>query len=488
MIDNRQLKSKAVSGVIWNLVDAVGRRGLVFVFQILLARIIAPSEFGILGMVTIFIGIAETIAECGMTNAVIREKDTTQDEYSLVFFMNFGISIVMYGILVVCSHVIATYFNEPKLIRIIPIIGIVIVLNALSAIPKAIIIKKMLFRKQAIISIISVSTAGIVAICMARRGMGIWALVINTVLICVFEVIFSFLFIRWMPSVRFRCDALKKYFTFGWKLLAASLISSIYENIYSMIIGKKYSAVELGYYSNASKISSTIASSISQVAQKVSFPVMTQLQDSAEMLRRSYGKILQYAAFLCFPTMIGLLAVSDSFINGVMGEEWIPAIPYLKMLCIIGMMMPVHRINLNILYVKGRSDLVLKLEILKKAIGLTLVGIAFFVSDNVIQMLCYSILYETIAFLINTHYSEALIGYSAKKQIADLMPIVCASVLMGVVVYAFNLTALEWYVKLPLQIASGAMCYTVFSRIFAKELFFEAVDILRKTIRRGNHG
>lgn len=487
MVDNRELKSKAVSGVIWNLVDAFGRRGLVFVFQILLARIIAPSEFGILGMVTLFIGIAETIADCGMTNAVIREKNTTQHEYSLVFFLNLGISVVMYGLLVACTHIIAAYFNESKLIQIIPIIGIVIVLNALSAIPKAIIIKKMLFRKQAIISIISVSTAGIIAIYMAKQGLGIWALIVNTILICAFEVVLGFLFIRWKPSIHFQCDSLKKYFTFGWKLLAASLISSIYENIYSLIIGKKYSAVELGYYSNASKISSTIASSISQVAQKVSFPIMTELQDSAEMLRRSYGKILQYSAFLCFPTMIGLLAVSDSFVGGVMGEKWIPAIPYLKMLCIIGMMMPVHRINLNILYVKGRSDLVLRLEVMKKAIGLMLVGIAFFASNNVIQMLCYSILYEIIAFFINTHYSEVLIGYSARKQVVDLMPIVCASVLMGVIVYAFNLTGWAWYVKLPVQIASGVMSYAFFSRLFMKDLFFEAADILRKTIRKGSH-
>lgn len=485
MTEDKSLKSKAVDGVIWNLVDAIGRKGLVFIIQILLARIIAPNEFGILGMVTVFISIAETIADCGMTNAVIREKTTTQDEYSLVCFVNTGISVFMYILLILCSNIISSYYKESVLIKIIPVIGLVIIFNALVAVPKAIMIKKMLFKKQAIISIVSVSMAGIIALLMARKGYGIWALIANTVLISVFEIILCLILVRWIPSIRFKWQSFHKYFSFGWKVLAASLISAIYENIYSIIIGGRYSAVELGYYSNASKISSTIASSISQVAQKVSFPIMTEIQDSRSTLRIAYGKILRYAAFLCFPTMMGLLAISDVFISGVLGEKWIPAIPYLKMLCIVGMMMPIHRINLNVLYVKGRSDLVLKLEIIKKLIGLTLIGFACITTNTVLQMLYFAILYELIAFLINTHYSELLIGYSAKQQITDLIPILVSTILMGGLVYAINYLPVNWYITLLIQMFTGFTSYILFSRVLTKDLFFETVAIIQSLVKKG---
>lgn len=485
MEDHTKLKDKAINGVIWNLVDAIGRKGLVFVIQLVLARLIAPNEFGILGMVTVFISIAETIADCGMTNALIREKDTTQDEYSLVCFVNFFLSLVIYGVLLLGSNIIAEYYSESQLVKIIPVLGLVIIFNALAAVPRAIMIKRMLFRKQAIISVCSVAVAGIVAIIMAYKGLGIWALVVNNTLIAVFDVALCVALVRWFPSIHFKWGAFSKYFTFGWKVLTAAIISSVYENIYSIIIGRRYNADELGLYTNASKISSTIASAISQVAQKVSFPVMTEIQEEKDCLKNAYSSILKYSAFLCFPTMIGLLSISDLFVSGFLGDKWIPAIPYLKMLCIIGMMTPIHRINLNVLYVKGRSDLVLKLEIIKKAIGLALIGIACLIASSVMQMLIFSIIYEIVAFAINTHYSELLIGYSAKKQIQDLLPITIASSIMGVIIYVIHFMPGPWFLVLIVQIIVGIITYVIVIRIVERALYNDIIKIIKSFIVRG---
>lgn len=477
------IRKKALSGVVWNLVDAVGRKGIVFGIQIMLARILEPNEFGIIGMVTVFIVIAEAIAECGMSNAIIREQNTTQDEYSLVFFLNTGLAFLLYFALIFFSKWIAIYYEEPQLVEIIPVIGLVIIFNAMSAIPKALLIKQMLFRKQALISILSVGLAGTVALIAAHEGYGIWALVFNNLLVSFFEVILGLFATRWVPKLKFRCNSFSKYFRFGWKVLVATIISSVYESVYAFIIGKRYSAVELGLYTNASKISGTLASAISQVAQKVSLPVMSQIQDENEMLKTAYGKILKYSAYLCFPAMIGLLSISDMFVLGFLGEKWVPAIPYLKLLCIIGMMTPIHRINLNVLYVKGRSDLVLRVEILKKFVGISLIAIACVVTNDVMQMLVFSVLYEVIAFIINAYYSEKLIGYSAKKQISDLNRIIFATAIMGLVVCSIKNIHEIWWLVLLIQITVGVFLYCILTFLFEQQIVKELLSIIMSFIK-----
>ncbi|MEK3879579.1 lipopolysaccharide biosynthesis protein [Paenibacillus sp. FSL M7-0420] len=478
MSDN-SLKNKTLSGLFWSFSDAIGNQGIQFILQIVLARLLVPKDFGVIGMITIFIAISQTFVDSGFSNALIREKKPTQNDYSTVFYFNLLMAFIIYIILFLCAEPISNYFKEPQLLQLIRILSMVLLIDSFGLIQRTILTKNINFRAQTKINLISSILSGIIAIILAYKGFGIWSLVIKTLIMQMVQTLMLCLTNRWLPSFVFNLNSFRKLFGFGWKLLVSGLINTLYNNLYYLIIGKLYSASELGYYSNAQRLRDTTSQSITNALQKVSYPVLSSIKEDDKQLSLVYKKLIKFSVFITFPLLLGLAAVAPPLIELMFGQKWINSISYFQILCFAGMLFPLHAINLNILQVKGRSDLYLGLEILKKVIGVSSIIIVLFFQLGIFGLLFASVIVSYLSFVINSYYSAKLVSYSTLEQLKDITPMFICALLMGLLVYAFGIILpLSNILNLIVQFIIGFLSYILFSKIFKiKEL-----DIIYETL------
>ncbi|XZM23876.1 lipopolysaccharide biosynthesis protein [Clostridium perfringens] len=475
------LKSKSLSGIFWTFSETVLNQGIQFLIQIFLARLLLPEEFGLIGMITVFIAVSNSIIDSGFTNALIREKNPTQEDYSTVFYFNLLTSVILYIILYILSPQISLFFNQPKLLNILRILAITLIINSFSIIQRTILTKKINFKVQMNINIVSSLVSGIIAVVLAFKGFGVWSLVFRTIIMQTMQSILLCIFNHWKPSLVFSIKSFNKLFSFGWKLLVSGLIDTLYNNLYYLIIGKIYSPVDLGYYTNAQKLRDVAATSISTSVQKVTYPVLSEIQDDKDELINAYRKIIKNSVYITFPIMIGLSSVARPLIMLLFGDNWISSIEYFQILCIAGMLYPLHAINLNILQVKGRSDLYLRLEIIKKVISLILIFIAIFSRLGVIALIWIMVVNSIISFFINSYYSKDIIGYSTIEQIRDILPILFMTIIMGIVTLLFGkIIPFNNLIKLIAQVSLGSVIYISLSCILKIEEFNTMLDIFKK--------
>ncbi|EHK2389236.1 lipopolysaccharide biosynthesis protein [Clostridium perfringens] len=479
------LKKKTISGLFWTFGEVIANQGVQFVIQIFLARLILPEEFGLIGMITVFIAISNSIIDSGFSNALIREKEVNQHDYSTVFYFNLITSIVVYVILYFSSPTISVFFAQPKLSLILRVLAITIIINAFGIIPRAILTRKINFKAQMIINISSSIVSGFIAIVLAYKGFGIWSLVFRTIIMQFIQVVMLSIINRWRPSFVFSKNSFEKLFGFGWKILVSGLIDTIYNNLYYMVIGKMYSASDLGYYTNAQKLRDIAATSISTAVQKVSYPVLSCMQNEEEVLKNMYKKIIKSSVYITFPVMFGLAIVAKPLILLLFGDNWSQSIIYFQILCLAGMLYPLHAINLNILQVKGRSDLFLKLEILKKCVAITLIAISIFSKWGIIGLIWMKVVSSVIAFFINSYYSKSIIGYSTLNQIRDILPVLIITLFMGITTYFIGTFVPDYnFIKILIQISFGSAFFIVTSYMFKIEEFFSILDIMKKMIKK----
>lgn len=479
------LKKKTLTGLFWTFTEVISNQGVQFVIQIFLARLILPEEFGLIGMITVFIAISNSIIDSGFSNALIREKEVNQHDYSTVFYFNLITSIVVYVILYFSSPTISVFFAQPKLSLILRVLAITIIINAFGIIPRAILTRKINFKAQMIINISSSIVSGFIAIVLAYKGFGIWSLVFRTIIMQFIQVVMLSIINRWRPSFVFSKNSFEKLFGFGWKILVSGLIDTIYNNLYYMVIGKMYSASDLGYYTNAQKLRDIAATSISTAVQKVSYPVLSCMQNEEEVLKNMYKKIIKSSVYITFPVMFGLAIVAKPLILLLFGDNWSQSIIYFQILCLAGMLYPLHAINLNILQVKGRSDLFLKLEILKKCVAITLIAISIFSKWGIIGLIWMKVVSSVIAFFINSYYSKSIIGYSTLNQIRDILPVLIITLFMGITTYFIGTFVPDYnFIKILIQISFGSAFFIVTSYMFKIEEFFSILDIMKKMIKK----
>ncbi|NGU67648.1 lipopolysaccharide biosynthesis protein [Clostridium perfringens] len=479
------LKKKTISGLFWTFGEVIANQGVQFVIQIFLARLILPEEFGLIGMITVFIAISNSIIDSGFSNALIREKEVNQNDYSTVFYFNLITSIFVYVILYFSSPTISIFFAQPKLSLILRVLAITIIINAFGIIPRAILTRKINFKAQMIINISSSLVSGFIAIVLAYKGFGIWSLVFRTIIMQFIQVVMLSIVNRWRPSFVFSKNSFEKLFGFGWKILVSGLIDTIYNNLYYMVIGKMYSASDLGYYTNAQKLRDIAATSISTAVQKVSYPVLSCMQSEEEVLKNMYKKIIKSSVYITFPVMFGLAIVAKPLILFLFGDNWSQSIIYFQILCLAGMLYPLHAINLNILQVKGRSDLFLKLEILKKCVAITLIAISIFSKWGIIGLIWMKVASSIIAFFINSYYSKSIIGYSTLNQIRDILPVLIITLFMGITTYFIGTFVPDYnFIKILIQISFGTIFFMIISYLFKIEEFFSILDIMKKMIKK----
>jgi O-antigen/teichoic acid export membrane protein len=431
------LKQKTVSGLLWSFIDSFANLGIQFIIGIILARLLSPKEFGLIGMLTIFISLSQSFIDSGFRQALIRKKDPSQADYSTVFFFNLIIGVVCFLILFFCAGLISRFFDEPQLKLLVQILGLSLIINAFTIIQQTILTRRIDFKLQTKISIISSIVSGIVGIGMAIAGYGVWSLVIKTITMYVITSILLWLWNRWKPILVFSFQSFKELFSFGSKLLVSGLINTLSYNIYYLVIGKYFSAKELGYYTRADQFNTLPSMNLTSVIQRVSYPVLSSIKDDIPKLKEAYKKLIRSTMLICFVLMLGMAAIARPMILTLIGEKWEPCIIYLQMLCFVGMFYPLHALNLNMLQVEGRSDLFLRLEIIKEllVIPIIVVGVIWGIKAMILGMIINAL----IAYYLNSYWSGRFIGYSFLEQIKDIFPSFLLAAGMSAVVFVEEL-------------------------------------------------
>ena len=472
------LKNQTISGLKWSAIDRFSAQGVQFVIQIILARLLLPSDYGIIAMLAIFIAISQTFVDSGFSVALIRKLDRDKDDYTTVFLFNIGIGLFFYGILYFSSPLIADFYNIPLLSPITKLLGLSVFLNSLCIVQQAILTVRIDFKTQTYISLSTILISGIIAVYMASVGFGAWALAWQVVIAAFLRTVLYWLVVRWKPDGRFTKKSFKSLFGFGSKLLASGLLETIYNNIYLIVIGKLYDSSSLGLYSRAKGLSGYPSSSITGIIQRVTFPVLSKMQNEDERLRINYRKLLRLSAFIIFPMMIGLSAIADPLIRILLTDKWEGSIILLQILCFSMMWYPVHAINLNLLQVKGRSDLFLKLEIYKKI--MTTVTLLVTLPFG-IEIMCYGqVLNSLLSLAINTYYTGQLINVGFFKQMKDLIPIIVRCLIMYALIVLMNTVIENNIVKISLDILVAVLLYIGLSYISKGEELHELISVFKK--------
>ncbi len=465
------LKHKTVKGLSWSLIDNLAGSGITFLVGIVLARILTPEEFGIIGIIMIFIAISNSIINSGFSNALIRKIDVSSVDYNTVFYFNFGVSVVLYIALYFASPLISDFFKEPLLVSTTRVIGLVLIVNGLSIIHRTILVKKVDFKTQAKVSIIASVASGIIGIGMAVMGYGVWSLVAQQLSRQFFNSLFLWLFNQWRPSLEYSWDSFRELFSFGSKLLVSGVIDTVYRNVYQLVIGKFYTSAQLGHYTRALQFQTIFTSNLTAVIQRVSFPVLSEIQNESDRLRNAYRKVIKMTMMVTFALMLGLAAIAQPLIVNLIGEKWLQAVYYLQIISFSGMLYPLHAINLNMLQVKGRSDLFLRLEIIKKIIAVFPIVLGIFYGIE--YMLLGSVVTGFISFFLNSYYSGMLINYSTVLQLKDILPSFLVSFSISLILFLMVDFLGDSLWVLILQIILGILLTFLVYQSFKNKEFLE---------------
>ena len=476
------LKGKTIHGVIWSLIDNVSSSGVIFFVGIILARLLTPEEYGVMAMVSIFIAISNSIIDSGFSSALIRKVKVKPIEYNTVFYFNLLISILLYICLFFISPFIALFFREPILCEVMRVIGLILIINALSIIPYTIFVREINFKTQTIISLIASVGSGVIGVWMAFSGQGVWSLVGQQLGRQCLNTLFLWFFCHWKPTVSFSMTAFKEMFGFGSKLLLSGLLDTIYKDIYYIVIGRCFSSSILGQYTRAKQFSMVFSTNLTTVVQRVSFPVLSSIQDDSIRLREAYRKVIKSTMLVSFACMLGLAAIAKPLLILLISDKWLPAVYFLQIVCFSNMLYPLHAINLNILKVKGRSDVFLKLEVIKKVLAIfpILVGVYL----GIEMMLWGSVIISVISYFLNAYYSASLINYSVYEQLKDIFPSFIVSLGVGFLMWSISLLSISYYLMLIIQLSTGfILAYLIYNWLRLDE-FLEIKSIANNYVKK----
>jgi O-antigen/teichoic acid export membrane protein len=460
--------------------------GITFIVGIILARILSPKEFGLIGMLTIFIAISQTFIDSGFRQSLIRKQNCTQADYSTVFYFSIIVAVFFYILLFVCAEAIASFFHEHVLKELIRVLGLGLIINSFTIIQSTIFTKLIDFKLQAKISVISSVVSGIISIYTAYTGWGVWSLVTLTLIKYTISSLLLWRWSKWRPIWYFSSKSFKELFSFGSKLLVSGLIDTLYRNAYYLVIGKYFTAVELGYYTRADQFQALPSSNLQVIIGRVSYPVLTTIHDDSLRLREAYQKLIKSTMFIAFVLMLGMAAIARPMILTLIGEKWEPCVIYLQMLCFVGTFYPLHALNLNMLQVQGRSDLILRLEIIKKvlAVPIIIIGVICGIKAMILGMIVNTL----VAYYLNSYWSGRFIGYSFLKQIQDILPSFMLAVIISVIVFVEGfLIQLNPLPLLVIQLMTGILLiFGICEGIHFKDYIYIKNMIFDKFLER-NH-
>ena len=476
------LKNKTVKGVGWSAVDNVAQYAVTFVVGIVLARLLSPDDYGLIGIITIFTAVCTAIINGGFSTALIRKNDCTDDDYNTAFIVNLGLSLVLYAVIFLCSPLIANFFGKQELVALTRVSSITMIIGALAIVQQTRLTKRIDFKTQTKISLISAITSGVIGIGMALAGCGVWSLVCQSIASQLLRTILLWFYNKWVPRLRFSKTSFNDLFGFGWKMMVSSVLNSVWNELYQVVVGKWYSPATLGQYTRAKQFSNIFSSNLTSVIERVSYPVLSNIQDEKERMVAAYRRIIKLTMFFAFTGTFALGAVSEPLLYCLIGEKWHEAATYLPLICIVASLYPLHSLNLNMLKVQGRSDLFLFLEIIKKIIGLVPLFVGAFV--GIFPMLFASMGTSIICYFLNSYFPGKLLGYTSWKQLRDIAPSFFIALTMAVVVYLLKFLPLSNWVILPIQIVVGVAIFMGLCKVTKNKEYEEAKEIVLRVIFR----
>jgi teichuronic acid exporter len=473
------LKTRTVSGLFWSFADNFANLGISLIVGIILARLLSPKEFGLIGMIAIFVSVSQSFINSGFSQALIRKTNPSQKDYSTVFYFNMIIGIISFLILFFCAGIISRFYGEPEIKHLLQVLSLSLIINAFSFIQQTILTKRIDFKLQTKISIVASVVSGVIGIGMAIAGYGVWSLVIKTIISYAIISVLLWSWSRWKPILVFSIQSFKELFSFGSKLLISGLIETIYKNIYYLIIGKYFSAAELGYYTRADQFTSFLSSNLTSVIQRVSYPALSSIKEDLPKLKEAYKKLIRSTMLICFILMLGMGSIAKTMVLTLIGEKWIPCVIYLQLLCFVGMMYPLHALNLSMLQVQGRSDLFLRLEIIKKALAIPIIVIGI---NYGLKILILGIIFNSmIAYFLNSYWSGQFIGYPFHEQIKDILPSFLLAVGISAVLFLEGLfIPLPSLPVLAIQLTTGTFLTIVICEGFHFRDYLYIKDLIKE--------
>lgn len=472
------LKQKTAQGMFWSFIERFSVQGVQFIIMIVMARLLTPHDYGIIGMLAIFLAVSQSLIDSGFSQALIRKQDRTETDNNTIFYFNIAVGVCLYIILYFLAPLVADFYDTPQLCSIMRMVCLGIIFNSLAVVQRALLTVNIDFRTQAKAALSAAVISGAVGITLAYCDFGVWSLVVQQLLNLGINTGLLWILAQWRPQWVYSWKSFRELFSFGSKLLASGLLDTLYKNIYPIVIGKFFNATSLGHYTRAQHFTEFPSSNLTGIMQRVTYPILCSIQQDDERLSNIYRRFLKLSAFVIFPLMIGLASVSQPFINTVLGVQWEFCGQLLQILCFAMMWYPIHAINLNLLQVKGRSDLFLRLEIIKKLLGISVLCIT---APLGLVVMCYGQIFNSIvSLIINTYYTGKLINVGFIRQMRDLLPTMTLCLVMFVLILVITRFISNDIMKLCISVITGILFYVTASYIFQFSELEEALSFIKR--------
>lgn len=482
---NDDLKTRTISGMIWSFAERFGYLFLQFITNLVLARLLTPTDFGIIGMMLVFVSLSLVFIDGGFGSAIIQKKSPDQNDFSTVFFINIGIALVLYLLLYIFADNIANFYNQPQLSHLFKVLGLILIIDSFGIVQNNILVKNINFKAIAKIKITSAFISCIIAIIFAYRGFGVWSLIIQYILNSTIRASLLWLSTNWRPSLLFSKNSFMQLFGFSSRILLAQFISQLYINMQSLIIGRFFAASDLGFFTQAKQLQQVPVQSLSTVVNNVTFPIFSELQNEKEKLKKGVQKSLKTIVFINFPLMVLLAVIAKPLIIFLYTDKWLPSVPYFQLLSIgFGLLLIVHSLNLNVIKSIGRSDWLLRLEIIKKIMGIALIIIGIKIY-GIIGILIALTINSIIEFFLNGYFTGKAINYGISKQIKDIAPTFVLAIIVGLIIYlVFYNIHLSSFVQIILQCSLYLFLYLSIAYMLKFESFRIYTDILKSFLKK----
>lgn len=475
-------REKILSSLLWRFLERIGAQGVSFIVSLVLARMLAPEAYGTIALVTVFIAILQVFVDSGLGNALIQKKDADDVDFSSVFYFNICICSALYLVLFLCAPLIGIFYNDNTLVPIVRVLGITLIISGLKNVQQAYVSKTLQFKKFFYSTLIGTVGSAVVGIIMAYFDFGVWALVFQNLLNGVIDTLILWGTVRWRPKRVFSIERLLVLVNFGWKILASSLLHTVYTNLRSLIIGKMYTTADLAYYNKGRSFPVLVVSNINTSIDSVLFPAMSNYQDSIAKVKALTRRSIMVSSYIMWPMMIGLAVVAEPLIVLLLTDKWLPAVPFLQIVCFSFALEPLQTANLNAIRSLGRSDITLKLEIIKKTISIGILILSM--KYGVIAIALSGVVYAVIATVLNAFPNKNLLHYGYFEQLRDIMPSLIMAVVMGIIIYPIASLPIHLCFILGLQIIIGSAVYLLLSIIFKVEPYLYIIDIIKNFRRK----
>ena len=474
-MEKQGLKNRALKGSFWSAADAFLGYGVTFLVGIILARILSPEEYGLIGIVLIFTSVLSGIVDSGFSNALIRKKTVSNKDYNTMFIINMVMSFLLYILLWIFSPLIANFFLRPELTSITRVMGLLLVFQALSIAQVTILTKRIDFKTKTKASLIAALTSGTIGVVMAYLGYGVWSLVAQQLSNKLVYSLCLFAFNKWWPEMVFSYESFRYMWGFGWKIMLSGILNNIWNQLYQVVVGKCYSPATLGQYSRSKEYAQLFSANFTGILQRVTYPALSELQDDKVRMVSAYRRIIKISMFITAISMTFLGAVSEPLLYCLIGPKWHEASTYLPLICISMSLYPIHAINLNMLQVQGRSDIFLYLEIIKKIISIVPLCLGIFA--GIYWMLIGSIFTGVIAFFLNSYYTGKKLEYSSWMQIKDITPSYAVALVIAIAVFFIKFLPLNYYLILAFQVIVGFMVFFIVCESLKMKEYLEIKEI-----------